>query len=213
MALRDLWKGSKARSQPVSPTLASALRDLERLMAERPELDSAGTSLARVLEAAFLGPIAEPSLHAEPELIEAGWRAGVPAFRSGDSPPRIDDADLRVRALALCEALRDVNPQAAAVHQAILAGELDLATLTFEALADHPGSLNVEASSIGADPALLRSILRLTLLPPLSRLAERLAAIRPEGVWERGDCPNCGNAPVLAESRGLEQLRRLAVVD
>jgi formate dehydrogenase maturation protein FdhE len=49
------------------------------------------------------------------------------------------------------------------------------------------------------------SLLRLALLPSLANVSQRLDRSRTEGLWDRGDCPNCGSEPVFAESRGLEQ--------
>ena len=44
---------------------------------------------------------------------------------------------------------------------------------------------------------------------PWPRPRRRSPRHRPEGAWRRGDCPNCGEPPLLAESRGLEQRRFL----
>jgi FdhE protein len=57
------------------------------------------------------------------------------------------------------------------------------------------------------DRSLARSVLRLVLLPELASHSAHLDASRPEGLWTRGECPDCGSPSVLAESRGLDQRR------
>jgi FdhE protein len=73
-------------------------------------------------------------------------------------------------------------------------------------LAGRPEVVAREARAIGLDPAMAHSLLRLTLLPVLARISPGLDRSRPDGIWTRGDCPLCGSRPLLAESRGLEQL-------
>jgi hypothetical protein len=206
VALRDFNPFAR-REEPTPPALAAALSDLDRLATDRPELAAAGLSLAAVLRASFLVPPPELPVHADPSLIVAAWRAGMPAFRAGDSPPALDRDDLRARALAVLETLRAENPLARPFLKALRDGSADPHAWALEALADRPEAVDEQAGAIGVDPALARSVLRLALLPPLSRLSGALAPLRPEGLWTRGDCPHCGSPPVLAESRGLEQRR------
>jgi hypothetical protein len=218
VALRDLF-GRQARLgstapgpeavPPVPAALAPALADLERLCAARPELAGAGRVLGRVLLAAFRGESldAEPAPHANADLIVAAWRSGVPAFRAGDSPPRLDPDDLRARAVAVCEALGGENPRAGALRDAVLARLVDLHAWAVAALGGCTNVVSEGAEALGLDDALARSVLRLALLPPLARHSAGLAGLRTEGLWARGDCPNCGGPPTLAESRGLEQRR------
>jgi formate dehydrogenase maturation protein FdhE len=146
-------------------------------------------------------------LHADPDLIVSAWRSGIPAFRAGDSPPSIDPDDLRARGLSILESLAAENPRALPFQKAIREKTADLNAWALLALADRTESVVEQALAHGLDPTLARSVLRLALLPSLSRRSEALATIRPEGLWTRGDCPNCGGPPVLAESRGLEQRR------
>lgn len=209
MALRDLNPFARRKEPPPSPSpaLASALSDLDRLCGDRPELAGAGRSLARVLRAAFLAPTPEIPLHADPELIAGAWRAGVPAFRAGDAPPALDPDDLRSRGLAVVEALGDVNPHAERLRAALRNGAADLSAWAIDAIEDRAKHVDGRAIELDLDPLLTRSVLRLAVLPSLAAVSSLLAAFRPEGLWTRGDCPNCGGPPVLAESRGLEQRR------
>lgn len=205
MALRD-WNPF-ARDPAPPPELSAALADLSRLTGARPELAPAAGTLADVLRAAFLTPASEPPLHADPELLVAAWRAGVPALRAGNSPPAWSAAELRSRGLAVCEALVGTNPKAADFLRAIRKGTVDLLAWALDSLADRPESVDDRARALDIPPEFARSVLRLALLPTLARLSARLAPLRPEGLWTRGDCPNCGGPPSLAESRGLDQRR------
>jgi hypothetical protein len=208
------------------------------LKSDRPELADAARVLGRVLTAAFRdfdpgsGPAETP--HADPDLLLAAWRAGVPAFRAGEAPPLLDRDALRRRGVAVCEALAADNPAAGRFAASVRDGRADLHDWALVVLGDDPGVPRAPASkpvrsvapdarvednpwhplprsiveaSPEIDPALARSVLRLALLPVLAPHAARLDALRPEGLWTRGECPDCGGPPVLAESRGLEQRR------
>jgi formate dehydrogenase maturation protein FdhE len=209
VALRDLVKNPWGRREPPSPTLVSALADLDRLTVERPELAPAGRSLAAVLAAVFSGPIPQLKMQAEPDLIVAAWKRGVPAFRAGESPLEFDRDDLRARALALLEVLRLDNPKAVVFLDKIRRRAVDLASWASDALADEFDALEETSRATGLDASLARAVIRLSLLPILARLSDQFATIRPEGIWDRGVCPNCGSPPILVESRGLEQARWL----
>ncbi len=208
MALRDwTWNPFARPEVEIPPVLASALGDLDRLAGGRPELATAARSLAGVLRAAFIAPVPDISLLAEPELIVAAWRSGVPAFRAGDVPPALDRDDLQTRALAIVSELADDHPRSPILRAALRDGSADIHAWALMALAGDDGAIDEQAIALGIDAPRLRAVLRLTLLPVLARVSESLAVLRPEGVWTRGDCPNCGSPPVLAESRGLEQRR------
>jgi FdhE protein len=137
----------------------------------------------------------------------SAWRAGVPALRAGDSSPIIPAEDLQARALAICDALKRENPRARELARAIRAETVDLRMWAEQAIAGTIEPIETAASALSLDPALARSVLRLSLLPSLARYSEHLGAIRPAALWRRGECPNCGSPPILAESRGLEQQR------
>jgi len=206
VALRDLNPFVR-RESPVSPVLAAAVADLDRLTADRPELAAAGGTLAAVLRAAFAGAVPAGLPHADPELLAAAWRAGVPAFRAGESPPGLDPDDLRARALAVVDVLMDQNPHAKPLRKALRDGSADPHAWAIGSLTERSEAVDEATAVLGLDSPLARSVLRLAVLPQLAARSEAIAALRPEGLWTRGGCPNCGNPPTLAESRGLEQRR------
>ena len=186
-----------------TPEVASALCDLDRLARDRPDLAGPASGLAGLLRVAFAaeGPPAVdgPDLAA----MAGGWQAGVPAFRH--HPPRIDEAGLVARARALAGALGGSNPAARALGSAIGGRRVDVGAWAREALAGRPGEVDRSSEAAGLDPSMVAMVLRLALLPPLARVSAALGPLRPEGAWDRGDCPHCGSRPLLAESRGLEQ--------
>ena len=198
-AFLDRWIG---RPSP-PPELTTALGDLERLGAERPELDGPARSLAGLILAAFQGAEPRSTPGWDLEALKAGWREGRPSFQV--NPPRLDGATLVARMRRLAEALGAENDAAKAVAVAIRARRVDLMAWVAEVLAGRADEVARRAGAIGLDPSLASSILRLTLLPSLARISTELDRIRPEGAWDRGDCPNCSSRPLLAESRGLEQ--------
>ncbi len=83
--------------------------------------------------------------------------------------------------------------------------KIDLSGWAREVLAGRPEEVARGAEAAGLDASLVASALRLALLPALAPISAGLDRLRPEGAWDRGDCPNCGSRPLLAESRGLEQ--------
>ena len=206
MAIRD-WNPFAAAKRPDSPVVTSALADLARLGANRPELSDASGSLGKILRAAFSEPIAEVAFEVDPELIISAWRSGISAFRVGEAPPAFDPADIKARGLSVLEAIRGDNRSAKAMITRVIDGSLDLSCWANEAVSDQAFNVDNRAQALGIDAAPARSVLRLVVLPGLERLSRKLATLRAEASWTRGDCPNCGSPPVLAESRGLEQRR------
>ena len=198
-AFLDRWIG---RPGP-SPELASALGDLERLGTERPELARPARTLADLLLAAFQGTEKQPVSSRDLESLLAGWREGRPAFHT--DPPRLDEAALMARMRRLVGALGTEGDAAKDFVRAIRDRRIDLEGWEENVLGGRSDEVARGAETIGIDPALASSVLRLTLLPSLARISLEIDRLRPEGTWDRGDCPNCGSRPLLAESRGLEQ--------
>ena len=197
--LLDRWFGRPA----ASPDLAPALADLDRLAASRPELAGPARSLGRLLAAAFeeTGPASIPG--PDLEAMRAGWAGGRPAFQA--DAPRLDRDALLARLRRIVGAVDPEVESAAAFARAIGARRFDLMGLVGEVLAGRPDEVTRRAEGLGVDPALAASTLRLALLPSLAPISSVLDRSRPEGAWDRGDCPQCGSRPLLAESRGLDQ--------
>jgi len=190
----DQWFG---RDQP-SPDLAPALADLDRVAANRPELRDAAVQLGRVLAAAFgdVSPIEDQDW----EALRDAWAAGQPAFQS--HLPRLDPSRLKARLRKVVAAVGLDRGPAQAFARSLDSRNFDPIPLVAEFLSGSPGEVE---GRLGPDSEVMASIFQMALLPDLAQVSARLDRDRVEGAWDRGDCPNCGRPPLLAESRGLEQ--------
>lgn len=210
LAWRDLLP-PRVRSgvdRPSPPALRDSLAELDRLARARPALAEASASLGQVLRAVFCEPLIG-EIHADPQILIAAWRAGVPAFRAGETPPGLDQVGLRERASAVCRAVSKLHPDAARLASAFDAEKVRGESIWHDTLAGREDEVEDRARALGVDPALMRSVLRLALLPALAAHSDQLARHFDESIWSRGDCPNCGSPSLLAESRGLERRRFL----
>jgi FdhE protein len=163
----------------------------------------------QVLRTILLELFAEPATDKAP-VIDAGTaRAklaeGSPLLRGIEVS--VDAAAFGRRALAVCAALDQKDAEA--IADALCRRNLDLIGLFSEVLAGRPESVSAQAESLGLDPMLVATVLRLTALPVLASFAEDCGHLRQGLRWAYGYCPNCGSWPLLAETRGLEQYRFL----
>jgi FdhE protein len=115
--------------------------------------------------------------------------------------------------LRLCAAARNASTEAAppykALEEAVKTGRLDLRGCGNMLLAGTAQELPPQFEAQGYAAELVMTLLRFALLPFLEQVAMQLAPLRTDQPWGRGYCPTCGAWPVLAEQRGLEQLRYL----
>lgn len=70
-------------------------------------------------------------------------------------------------------------------------------------------AIHAQAEALDLDGDMLRTLLRFSLFPALTRLNRQLAPLRAATPWQHGYCPTCGSWPLLGEHRGLEQTRVL----
>ncbi len=202
------------------PALRAALADLARLTTSRPELAPAGQTLARVLDAMFAAPSirlvsptpddASGAVVASVEGCRSAWQDGRPAIEPFSS--KIDFSELAPRVAAICLALGADDPAAAVGLVAVTespAGPLaDWFKLVLENDAERFESF-VQDRDSRFDPAQVASVLRLAMLPALADWSLAICSELEPGAWLSGFCPICGSPPALAESRGLDQERRL----
>jgi FdhE protein len=139
------------------------------------------------------------------EAAQLKWASSVPLLR--DLPVQIDEAAFRRRWLAVSAAIAEEDAELLA--DAVCQKKLDPLSQFSEALAGRIEVIAQQAESLGVDASRLATILRLTALPVLAHWAETWNDVRRGLAWEYGYCPICGSWPLLAESRGLEQLRFL----
>ena len=197
------------RRAQAKPALAEAIADLERLARERPSLASAAALLRDVLPL-----VCGISVREQPPAIPAERAAGklakgVPLLRG--EPVDLDDRAFRRRWQDVCAAIERhrQDKTARTLAEALDRGRLDARHLFQETLAGHARAIHARAGELGLDVGLAALALRLTLLPILTHFSETLAPLGSGLAWQPGFCPTCGSWPLLAEVRGLDQLRFL----
>lgn len=94
------------------------------------------------------------------------------------------------------------------LRQAIEKDQLDFTPMWLAVAAGDEPQLEVFASSHHLEPQLLQSLGFDCLKPSLRVWAQTFIQVGP-GEWRRGECPVCGNSPLLAEIQGKDGERRL----
>jgi FdhE protein len=192
------WLG-RVRSAP--PSADEARAELDRLAAERPAVRAPALWLRDLLpELAADERVIAPALI--PKQVRDKLLGGVPLLRG--ETLKLDGKALRRRWQRACAALAAHQGDASAPAEAVRRGRLDLAEL-----AGDTGSVAERAAALGLDAGLTSTLLRFTLFPTLVAIGSALASLRAGVAWERGECPTCGNGPLLGEFRGLDQARHL----
>jgi FdhE protein len=205
------------RQTPEPPEVTEAVAQLARQAETQADLRQAAALQSALLRAMYAAPVALLPIAMTAEDAAARLAGGVPLLRNVVLP--CEARQLHAIFLGLCKA-------AATVHAETSPGTLDRAVYTTLAEAVKQGCLDLwtlgnlwltgdvqrlpaqlEAQGYAAD--LVLTLLRLALLPCLEQVAMQLAPLRATQPWGRGYCPTCGAWPVLAEQRGLEQLRYL----
>jgi FdhE protein len=193
-------------SAPTPPAhLAEPLGELAKLASARPALQGACKVLETLLVELFGESVGDAPPQFTADSAQAKWAGGIPLLR--DLPLTLNEASTRRRWLAVCAAMQQQDAELLA--DVVCKKALDPIALLGEVLAGRPDSVSIKAESLGLDALQLATILRLTSLPVLAQFADGLADLRKGVSWEHGYCPTCGSWPLLAESRGLEQLRYL----
>jgi FdhE protein len=185
--------------------LTAAIEDVEKLARDRPSLHGPCKVLATLLVELFAEPATAMPHSLAAEDAQAKLAEGIPLLRG--TAVTVDETAFRRRFLAVCAALQQKDAE-------VLADELckkniDPISLLGEVLSGRPETVSMQAEAHGLDPSLVATVLRLTALPVLARFAQDCGQLRKGISWEHGYCPTCGSWPLLAEARGLEQLRFL----
>jgi len=196
------------RRQPVPEEVRAALSELARVVDDRPFLRPHAAVLAEILPVVFADSI-EPASPIDEERARAKLQAGVP-FLNGESVS-FDVVEFKRRWQAIC---KSVARHAAGPNKSRLANLLGrdgwgCETLARDVLAGDISKIESRAQSDDVAGEPLRTVLRFTLLPVLLRLRLQQAAALRQCPWQAGSCPVCGSWPLLAEFRGLEQIRFL----
>lgn len=201
--LRDLWR----RSASLPPEAVAALRELDALARSHPELMSPAHALAAVLAAVFS---IEDARRDVDEVLQgvsdslAGGRHAGPILVT-----LLDREAVRRRGLAACDELLAQYPDASRLREALRTDRERLARWGEWLLQDRGDDFVSDVATLGLNGSLALAVLRLSLLPGLSRIARILNSLSAVATWDRGTCPLCGDVPCLSESRGLEGARVL----
>ena len=200
-----------SRQTPERPEVAAAITQLTDLAEAQPDLRQAAAlqaAFVRVMYAAP-APVSLPTLTVEEAAVRLA--GGMPLLRNLPLP--CDARHLCAVFLRLCEVAstgRDTETHLfTTLAEAVSQRRLDLWTLGNALLTDAAQALPAQLETEGHAADLVLTLLRLALLPCLEQATVQLAPLRANQPWSHGYCPTCGAWPVLAEQRGLEQLRYL----
>jgi len=200
-----------SRQTPERPEVTAAITALTHLAEAQPDLRQAAALQAAFVRVMYAAPtpVSLPTL----TVAEATARlaGGMPLL--GNLPLPCDAHHLLAVFLRLCEAactVLDTETQLYAnLAAAISQRHLDPWTLGNTLLTGAAQALPGQIEAQGHPADLVMALLRLALLPCLEQVTTHLAPLRANQPWNHGYCPTCGAWPVLAEQRGLEQLRYL----
>ena len=208
MAKRSISKLFRRPALP--PDVQEALERLSALAEAAPELRDAAAIQAALLRAAYARPPVLGAWTLDAQRAAQKRYLGEPLL-SGEELP-LDAAALGALLNELCAACAPhiaAPSDARAIADALRKNTLSPAALAAHALNGTADELRAEAAAQNLNGELLGTLLRFALFPALSALAAQLAPLHGTARWEHGFCPTCGGAPLLAEQRGLEQLRFL----
>jgi len=195
--------------EPPPPELAEATKRLDELARTRPAINAPVHAMRDVLTALLAEPVGDASVSMTPETAQSKLAAGIPLLRGEPAPG--DQSALRKRWFAVTKAFEGHQGRSdyQALAKAAKSGTLEPHLLLGEVLAGNLDVVGTAAASLGLDPSLMGTVLRLASLPMLAAVASRLEPLRSGNPWDRGFCPVCGSWPLLGEYRGLEQTRFL----
>jgi FdhE protein len=200
-----------SRQIPERSEVTAAITALTHLAEAQPDLRQAAALQAAFIRAMYAAPapVSLPPLTAEEAAVRLA--GGMPLLHNLPLP--CDAHHLRAVFLRLCEAACTVPHTETQLYQtlttAVSQRHLDPWTLGYTLLTGAAQALPGQLEAQGHPADLVMTLLRLTLLPCFEQVATQLAPLRANQPWNHGYCPTCGAWPVLAEQRGLEQLRYL----
>jgi FdhE protein len=204
------------RQTPERPEVGAAIAALSRLAEVQPDLRHAAAVQAALLRILYAGRVPALPYTLTADAITARLAGGVPLLRNAALP--CTEHDLRALFVRLCAAASNAGAaflgESASLPYTGLAeaaqkGRLALWDWGHMLLAGAAQTLPARLEAQGHPADLVMTLLRFTLLPFLEQSTAQLMHSAVGQPWGRGYCSLCGAWPVLAEQRGLEQLRYL----
>lgn len=113
------------------------------------------------------------------------------------------------RLVELIKKREDGRRQVEGLLKAIEEKESKAPVLMKAALASDFKAMEASAKALDIDPPVLALLLRLSLRPALSVIAQAVLEHLDLSLWHHGHCPVCGSAPRLADLSGEGGKRRL----
>ncbi len=201
---------AEAPSRPTSPDVQEAVADLTRLMQDRPGLAPAAALMIDILPKLYEDPIKTRVPALDPEHAQLKIAGGAPILRG--EAFEIDQGAFRRRWQKVCAAIQ--QHQSGGAGQKLLhgleEGRLDLARLLGAVLSGQGSAIQQQAATLGLDPGLTGTILRLLLIPVLAPInAAGWVRLGAGSGWKYAYCPTCGSWPLLGEFLIREQVRML----
>jgi FdhE protein len=198
------------RREQLPAEVADAIARLGRLAEATPALGQAAAIQGAILRAAYAQTARIGPLDIPPERAAEKRAAGVPLLHGEDVP--IDMPAVEAALLRMCQAAGphlERPGDASAIAGAIRRRQLPVADIVRQTLDGAAAELREQADEQGLNGQLFGTLLRFSLFPALTQLAAEQAPPHGAAAWDPGYCPTCGSWPLLAEHRGLEQLRHL----
>ena len=190
------------------PAADAARAEIDRLLPDRPTTRGPLVWLRDVLDDLVPDPrYVAPALPAA-EVAREECHAGRPLLLQ--TTPGIDPDRFADRWRRIVSALERHQPGSVPPELAKAAGRrFDPDALVRGLIDTGPEVVRRTATDSGADPGLFGTLLQFTLFAGLTAVEADAAKLRAGTAWDRGYCPTCGQAPLLAELRGLDQSRFL----
>jgi FdhE protein len=197
--------------------IQTILAGLDALCMEQPELASAAAYYRLVLPVLKEAQVTVPPFVLDETRALQKIEAGEPLLIGEDLPftfPAISALFERI-----CECMeiaaditsdieRAQSPKINHIRRVMAAKPGRLLLIIKASMVGDAGYLETLAKNLGMDFPLVQVVVQNCLKPYLHAWREGLSAI-DIGLWNKGNCPFCGNWPVLAELQGSQRARHL----
>jgi FdhE protein len=192
-----------------SPAADEARAEIDRLLPDRPTTRGPLLWLRAILDELVPDPEYLTVPLSTPEAVRDELHAGRPILVHERLV--VDRRGFVRRWERVCDGLAEHQPGGLppGLTRAARQATLDPDALATAIVRRSPDAIPAAAARLEAEPDLVGSVVRFTLFAGLTAIESAAAPLRAGAAWDRGYCPTCGQAPLLAEFRGLDQSRFL----